>query len=274
MKKIAVGTNLFGHGSRQNFGIQSLLKCKKKFPNFIDLFNLQFANEKDLREQEGFTTLKCLKKTSKDICNGDRGLPIVKEMFDSLANLNYDYFCFINSDIIVSTKFFEELLQNQGFNAYVGSRLAIEGDNIKDLNFEIKINDPASIVKNSHYQVSGFDAFTINSKWWKKNHNLFPEYVYAVVYWDTHYATTFLKNTNTYMQNKKPTLFHIIHKDVSSDQCTEFTHNQNIFYVKHREDFDRWHYYFFNVLIKRGVDKNYVYPLPNELELEKIFFKK
>jgi hypothetical protein len=273
MSKIAVGTNLFGYSSRQEFGIQSLLKCKEKMPDQIDLFNLQFKNEKDLREQEGFTTLKCLEKTSKDVCNGDRGLPIIREMFDCLADLNYDYFCFINSDIIVSLNFFKELENNKGYDAYIGSRLAIEGENIKDLNFEIRLNDSTSPVKNSHYQVSGFDTFTINTKWWRKNCNLFPEYVYAVVYWDTHYATLLLKNGNTFMQNKKPTIFHIIHEDASSAQCTEFNYNQNTFYNNHREDFDRWHYYFFNVLVKRGVEQNYLHPFKNELELEKQYFK-
>jgi len=60
MSKIAVGTNLFGNGKRQDFGIQSLLKCKSKFANEIDLYNIQFANGKDLREQEGLATLKSL----------------------------------------------------------------------------------------------------------------------------------------------------------------------------------------------------------------------
>ena len=273
ISKIAVGTNLFGYGKRQEFGIESLLKCKEKMPDQIDLFNLQFKNEKDLREQEGFTTLKCLEKTSKEVCNGDRGLPITREMFDKLADLGYEYFCFINSDIIVTPNFFKEIENNKNYDAYISSRLAIEGDNVKDLNFEIKLNDPTSLVKNSHYQVSGFDTFTINTMWWKKNHNLFPEYVYAVVYWDTHYATILLKNGNTFMQNKKPTIFHIIHEDASSAQCTEFTYNQSTFYNHYREDFDRWHRYFFNVLIKRGVEQNYLYPHKNELELEKIYFK-
>ena len=75
------------------------------------------------------------------------------------------------------------------------------------------------------------------------------------------------------MQNKKPTLFHIIHEDASSAQCSEFTYNQSTFYNNYREDFNRWHYYFFNVLVKRGVEQNYLHPFKNELELEKQYFK-
>lgn len=270
--KIAVGTNLFGDNFAQTLALQSLVKCKELFPDTIDLFNIQFEDGKDLTENVNFTTLRSLKRTSQDVCNGKRQLPIVRDMFDSLADLGYDYFCFINSDIIVSKHFFEEILANEK-EVYIASRLAIKGDNVKDLNFQIEINQPNSLVKNSHYQVSGFDAFTIKTEWWKKNRTLFPEYVYAVVYWDTHYATLLMKNADTYMQNKHPTIFHIIHEDRSSAQCEEFVFNQSTFYTKYRNDFNLWHAYFFNVLVKRGVENNFVYPLFNELELEKQYFK-
>jgi hypothetical protein len=272
MSKIAVATNIFGKCKRQSLGIQSLLRCKSKLGDKIDLFNLQFENEKDLTEHEGLTTLKCLKKTSRDVCNGSRELPIVREMFDCLAELGYEYFCFINSDIIVTPKFFNEILERD-HEAYIASRLAIEGD-ITDLNFSIKINDTSGKIVNSHYQVSGFDGFTIKSSWWKENRLLFPEYVYAVVYWDTHYATLLLKNANTYMQNKVPTIFHIIHEDKSSSQCVEFNYNQDTFSKKYPDDFQLWHNFLFQVLLKRGIHVNYVYPLPKEVELQHLYFKK
>lgn len=271
--KIAVGTNLFGNSQRQEFGVQSLLKCKAKLTDQIDLYNVQFENGKDLKEQEGFTTLKALKKTSKDVCSGKRELPIIHEMFNVLSELDYDYFCFINSDIIVTPNFFQEIFDNPSKDAYIGSRLAIEGENIKNLNFEIKLNDSSSSIKNSHYQVSGFDTFAINSKWWRNNKQKFPEYVYAVVYWDTHYATLLLKNGDTYMQNKFPTIFHIIHEDASSQKCIEFDYNQGTFYNNYREDFDLWHKYFFEVLVKRGAHNNFLYPHKNEIELEQKYFK-
>ena len=271
MFKIAVATNLFGTCSRQNLGIQSLLKCKEIMGDKIDLFNLQFENNKDLTEHEGITTLKCLKKTSKDVCSGNRELPILREMFDCLSDLGYDYFCFINSDIIVTPKFFKEIIENE-HEAYIASRLAIEG-NITDLNFSININSNIGPVKNSHYQVSGFDGFTIKTSWWQKNRLLFPEYIYAVVYWDTHYATLLLKHADTYMQNKKPTLFHIIHEDKSSAQCEEFKYNENTFAKSYPDDFNLWHRFLFQVLLQRGIQNNYVYPIENEIKLQQLYFK-
>ena len=271
-KKIAVGTNLFGSNKAQDLALQSLIKCKQKYPDNIDLYNIQFENGKDLTEHSEFKTLRCLKRTSKDVCNGTRELPIVRDMFDGLAELEYDYFCYINSDIMVSQNFFKEIFEND-HTAYIGSRLAIEGE-INDLTFSIKLNDPmSSPVKNSHYQVSGFDTFTIKTDWWKRNRNLFPEYVYAVVYWDTHYATLLLKNADTYMQNKTPTLFHIIHEDRSSAQCPEFTYNQSTFAEKHNQDFIDWHKYFFEVLVRRGEHNNFLYPAVNEVELQRLYFK-
>ena len=273
MSKIAVATNLFGNTCpRQSLGTESLIKCKKILNDKIDIFNLQFENGKDLTEHDQLTTLMCLKKTSKDVCNGSRELPILREMFDELANLGYEYFCFINSDIIVTPAFFKEILENK-HEAYIASRLAIEGD-ITNLNFSIPLNNPTSPVRNSHYQVSGFDGFTIKTEWWKKNRLLFPEYVYAVVYWDTHYATLLLQNADTYMQNKVPTIFHIIHEDKSSAQCTEFVYNQDLFSKNYPEDFKLWHRFLFEVLLKRGVVNNYVYPLKNEVELQQLYFKK
>ena len=271
MSKIAVATNLFGTCPRQSLGIQSLIKCKESLGDSIDIFNIQFANGKDLTEHEGLTTLRCLKQTSKDVCSGGRELPIVREMFDCLADLGYDYFCFINSDIIVTPKFFKEIFENK-HEAYIASRLAIEGD-INDLNFSITINSDKGSVRNSHYQVSGFDGFTIKSTWWKKNRLLFPEYIFAVVYWDTHYATLLLKNADTYMQNKTPTLFHVIHEDKSSTQCAEFNYNQDTFSKSYPADFNLWHRFLFEVLLKRGVHNNYVYPLKNEVKLQQLYFK-
>lgn len=268
--KIAVGTNLFGKCFRQTLGSDSLIKCKAKFRDQIDLFNLQFEDGRDLTEKEGFTTLKCLKRTSKKALGGDKHLPIVRDMFDELAALGYEYFCFINSDIIVSYKFFQEIFA-ESHEAYIGSRLAIEGD-IKDLNFELKLNDETASVKNSHYQVSGFDTFTIKTDWWKTNRLLFPEYVYAVVYWDTHYATILLSNADTMMQNKFPTLFHIIHEDKSSAKIKEYYYNENMFSKNYAEDFSKWHRYFFNVLVKRP-GSNFLTPHANELELQQLFFK-
>ena len=268
--KIAVGTNIFGDCNRQSLGIKSLLKCKSKFSDKIDLFNLQFEDGRDLKEVEGLKTLHCLKHTSKNTIGGDKHLPMVREMFDTLAVLGYDYFCLVNSDIIVSYKFFEEIFEKE-HDAYVGSRLAIEGD-ITDINLNFQLNDETSPVRNSHYQVSGFDAFTIKTEWWNKNRKIFPNYVYAVVYWDTHYATLLLKNADTKMQNKFPTLFHIIHEDKSSNKIKEFYHNENIFSKEYSSDFQRWHNYFFNVLVKRP-GKNFVTPHSNELELQKIYFK-
>lgn len=271
MFKIAVATNLFGTCPRQSLGIQSLLKCKEIIGDRIDLFNIQFEDGRDLTEYDGLTTLKCLKKTSKDVCNGSRKLPIIREMFDCLADLGYDYFCFINSDILVTPKFFNEIFENI-HEAYVASRLAIEG-NITNLSFSIQINSNEGDVKNSHYQVSGFDGFTIKSSWWQENRLLFPEYIFAVVYWDTHYATLLLKNADTYMQNKIPTLFHIIHEDKSSTKCEEFIHNEDTFSKRYSEDFNLWHRFLFEVLLKRGVHNNYVYPINKEIELQQLYFK-
>ena len=94
MKKIALGLNIFGRSNRTDLALSSMVDLKKQFPN-IDLFNLQFADSSIKGRLHGlFSTLPCLEETNHDYIQGTskRTIPMLKELFDSLANLNYEYF--------------------------------------------------------------------------------------------------------------------------------------------------------------------------------------
>ena len=127
MKKIALGLNIFGKSNRTDLALASMVNLKKQFTN-IDLYNLQFVDQTiSGRLHDDFTTFRCLKETSKDYISGEskRTIPMLKELFDSLASLDYEYFCFTNNDIIISDRYFK-FVDFTDYDTYPTSRLAIE----------------------------------------------------------------------------------------------------------------------------------------------------
>lgn len=262
-KKIAFGLNLFGRTKRVDLAIESYLKIKQKYPNNIDLYNIQFKDTAIKgRDHTAFKPLRTMNKSSKDYIVGEskRTIPMLRELFDSLAALDYEYFCFTNDDIILSDRYFSFVF-NTNYDCYPASRLAIH-----DIN---SLNDP---ITNEHYQVAGFDTFCIRTNWWKKNRDKFPNYILGTPPWDVHYATLCMKYGNSTLCNKwPPPSFHIIHGDEAHNDSPELRYNNSLFWQPYKFDSDMWHNYLFTVLLRREGD-NYCTPFPNEEELEKQFF--
>ena len=265
MKKIAIGLNLFGTSPRTDMCIESLIRAKNKYPDNIDLYNVQFVDESiKHRLHPSFKLIRVLKETNHDYITrpSKRTIPMLKEIFDELANLNYEYFCFVNDDIIVSDRYFKFILETD-YDTYPASRLAIEP--IKTLNDEII---------GSHFQVSGFDAFCIRTEWWLKNRDRFPTYILGTPPWDIHYATLCMKDSNgksTICNKWPPPLFHLIHGDDAHLPSPELDYNNGVFWKPYKFDSDMWHNYLFKILLRRP-GANYQQHHDNELELEKVFF--
>lgn len=262
--KIAFGVNLFGNNIRNDLAIQSFLKIKKKYSN-IDLYNIQFKDTSiNFRDSKEFSILRCLDKSSKNYITGasKKVLPMTKDCFDGLADLNYDYFIFTNDDIIVSDRYINFIL-NSNYDCYPASRLAISPiESLNDI-----------VVADNHYQVAGFDTFCIKTSWWKKYRDSFPNYVLGHPVWDVHYATLCMKLGNSTLCNKwPPPTFHQIHdSDWKNTPCPETEYNYNLFWKPFKFDSDMWHNYLFHILLKRP-GTNYCQPHNNELELEKKYF--
>ena len=265
--KIAIGFNLHHPlNKRVELSQKSLLKLKNQFD--ITLINLDFVGSENKSENKNIVFLPNLKDSSENYTNGsNRNLPMVHDMLNVLCNYseknNIDLFIFVNSDIIVSDRFIKHIL-NTNFDTYCAARLAI-GD-IENLD-----ETPKQI---SHYQVAGFDAYGVKTKWWKKHGNLFPKYIYAISGWDVHYATIMKKIGNCDFCNKwPPMIFHIMHDEISSHQSPELDYNKNLLWHINKKDCDIWHKYLFDVLLRRE-GENYWTPFENELELEEKYFKR
>ena len=261
--KIALGVNLFGKSVRTNLCIESLLAVKNKYSDVVDLYNLQFEDKtKTGREHEGFTTLHVLKTSNQTyVPDSTRTIPIMQELFDRLADLNYDYFIFTNDDIIVSDRFVAFMLETD-YDCYPASRLAIE-----------PITTLSQTISGDHYQVAGFDTFGIRTSWWTKNREHFPPYILGHPCWDVHYATLCMRHGNSTLCNKwPPPTFHIKHGDGSQYSTGDQEFNNSLYWKPCVYDVDMWHHYLFNVLLFRGGGAGYWTPFKNELELEKKCF--
>ena len=261
-KKIAFGVNLFGKSIRTDLCIQSLVKIKENYPGIVDLYNIQFEDRSIVgREHPAFKTLYVLKESNKTyVSNTDRTIPIMREFFDKLAELDYTYFGFTNDDIIISDRLIKFHLETD-YDTLPVSRLAI--DPISTL------SDP---ITGDHYQVAGFDAFIIKSDWWKKNSKKFPNYILGHPCWDVHYATLCMRHGHSKLCNDwPPPSFHIKHGGGEQYSTPDHDYNNSLYWKPCKFDVDMWHNYLFNVLLVRP-GLNYWQPHPNEAELEKQYF--
>lgn len=261
-KKIALGVNLFGKSIRTDLCIESLLRVKSKYPDTVDLYNIQFKDRgKGGLDHSEFKSLHVLEESNRDyVTDTKRTIPMMRELFDKLSDLDYDYFAFTNDDIIVSDRLIKTFLDTD-YDSWSVSRLAIE-----------PISSLEENIVGDHYQVAGFDANIVRTSWWKKHNKEFPNYVLGHPCWDVHYATLFMRHGNSTLCNKwPPHIFHIKHGDDSHYSSPERDYNYGLYWKPSKFDVDMWHNYLFNVLLKRpGV--NYWQPHDNEIELEKKYF--
>jgi len=91
-KRIAFGVNLFGSSIRTDLSIESYLKIKKKYPDNVDLFNVQFIDESvKYRAHPEFKLLRALEQSNQDYIKSPskKTIPMSQEVMDRLSELNY-----------------------------------------------------------------------------------------------------------------------------------------------------------------------------------------
>lgn len=281
--KISIGINGYKDykqlKKREQLCIDSLCKLKNKIPN-INLYNICFTDENIV--YDNFVTLNTLTQKSNNIIreyyskegreneyslykeqieNNTKELPIIKEIFDVLANTDCDYFIFLNNDIILSDRIFKEITTE--YECYTVSRVNI--NEIKNLN---------EIPELLEYCVHGFDAFIIKKQTWFDIRNNFENFILGRFYWDTFTATLlnlFCKCKN--LNKLPPVCFHVEHPNVSAQDTIENKFCEQLFKGKDIINY-MWFNYVYNVLFKRqsaGQCKWY-HPLQDEEKIEKHYF--
>jgi len=243
--------------------VESLRKIKKQFNN-VDLVSLIFEDENIILND--FENLNILKQHSKTIFpNFKKKLPFVNEIFDIAANLNYDYFIFINNDIIVSDRFIKQIINEPSYETFVASKLHFRKlDSLNDSS-----SDPGAI------SVHGFDGFAVKSSWWLQKRDIFQKFFLGKPYWDTYFFTMCYLHSKCKVLNKPPlSIFHVAHDSdaMNNDELTEFNTKsfQKTDYVGRT-----WFTYVYKVLLKRSSHNGieWYMPFENEEELEKAYLK-
>jgi hypothetical protein len=254
--KIAIGINIFKSYKRQDLCIKVLKKLKSKYKE-IDLYNITFPNEKNL--DCDFIHLPILKTKAKDVVSNSKSeKPISKEFFDILSNQNCDYFIFLNSDILLSPKFID-LILNQEYETYCVSRhdtLPIESID-KIIPFRIEI--------------AGFDVWAVKNKWWKENNTLFKSYIYAEHLWDVDFSLNMFNHSLCLLCNKNFYAAHEKHELNWNETSLEAKYNS--FLWQETPYHKKWHEFIFSNLVKRKPYGQFLEPLPNEKELEQKYLK-
>lgn len=264
--KIVIGINTFKSKSdfniREKMCIDSLHKLKSIYQDKIELVNLTFTDES--YELPMFVNKHCLQQIPKNIT--EKKIPFINEIFDHLAEIDADYFLFINNDIIVSNRYIKAIQNNPEYDCFPASKLHFTKlDSIDDDN-----SIPESL------SVHGFDGFAIKSSWWKQNKDKFKPMLLSRAYWDTYFYVKCHIYGKSLTLNKPPAvIFHLDHESTSMEGEPGNTYNEKNFI----EDTDnlpqRWFPYVQNILLKRPTYNNILWytPLSNEEEYEKKYLK-
>jgi len=242
----------------------SLERVADKHDN-VSLFNIQQLNQKEYIVDVNYETI---------YDQGDAGhnsvkdsasrMPMVKGFFNALADTDCDYFVFLNSDIILTSKVVR-LIQDYDYDSISVSRLAIHDiDSIDD-----------SEIKHGHFQVAGFDVWAVKKDWWLENVHKFPDYVYAVSAWDVDYSSRMMVLGNSLFDTEfPPGCYHIMHDEKSHDDTPDRKHNVKLFWKDWNSLCDAWHGYFYEMLEERKkLCPNYTKVGPNEQAIIDKHFK-
>jgi hypothetical protein len=262
--KISIGTNIFGKNERQTLGLETQIKLKLLFPDVVNLYALQRYKEEEIPAE--FNRIN-LERDSRDfVYNGKKTAPCVKDIFDKLAETNCDYFVYTNSDILMSKRFIEYIIEGDGmYTGYACSRMDIHP--IKSL------SEP---LRPFRYEIAGQDTFVIKKEWYLKNRHLIKDYIIGSIWYDTA-LTTILKvyGQNDSIVNDYPVqIAHIHHGWGSGLPSPENDYNTKLYESENEIVRESWAWYYHNILIKRQDGYNMITLYPNEKQIEKEHFDK
>lgn len=265
--KIALGTNLFGNYQRQELAKESYRRLASKYPN-VHIYDIQFKDEIDTYEiSEGFITSFKLNRSSRDVIPGhEKKLPFVNDIFQVLADTDHDYFVFSNSDVMLSNRIIDFILEKEP-TAFPGSRLDVRP--IKN------IDEPMIPVR---WEIGGFDIFAMKTDWYRQHYWLFEDFLLGCCWWDHHFAGLLkIFGNNDPIANKNPAFgLHVHHGWGSGVENPGNKFNADNFNNSKFNQFRHvWDDYFAQILkVRRTPDFLFLNEYENEAETEREFFQK
>lgn len=224
--KILLGTNTFGEYHRQTVAMDSLRYLKEKFPDIVELIDVQFKDEqKKFTKNKDFDTVFELSTSSLNwVKGGERKFPIIQDIiriiYENAKKSKCDYFIYTNSDVIIMPNLIHYINENRP-TSMACSRL-----DIKDIpSFQSVLDQQVSPVR---YEIAGFDTFVFKLDWYEKHEEQLQQGVYFMgkPLWDVILAGKMkILGDNTPLGNNYPPFcFHIHHGiDSVTTECPEKT---------------------------------------------------
>lgn len=213
MKNIAFITNVYGDNWRQNIALESIHRTIEDKKN-IKCFLIQFKDE-CVSNKHNFEIIPDLKRSSLDYFNTSKKLPFINDIFEIGSNLDFDYFVFINSDIIIDYKILNYiLLENPEAIAFSRGEASINSN----WNFDSPLNI-------SRISVAGFDAFVFENNWYQKNKKLFKDMYLGRPVFDNCYSSLMTLFSKNILNNRDCFIYHPIHDLFSNENDDMYNHN-------------------------------------------------
>lgn len=273
--KILIGSNTYGRYHRQGIAVDSWKYLAEQY-DFVDVVNVQFNDNTTILEQahkvrvHDLNTIYALNRSSLDVTGCTKKLPYVNDILNCLSSLDYDYFIYVNSDIILNKNLIKHITKNKP-EAFACSRMDIDNvDNFQDI---IDRN-----IRPHRTEIAGFDVFVFKNDWFKQNMSLFRDYFMAQPLWDQVYATAMrVFGGDPYGNQNPPYCFHISHPISWGDKdAPERSFNQKSLDSSHLDSllwrmFDK---YLTGVLMKRQPPGVFIQPVKDENAIEREYFRK
>lgn len=271
---IIIGTNTYGNYHRQTIATESWNDLKIKFPNIVDIVDIQFKDEEDIFENHYNLNVKFdLERSSLDLFpDSQKKLPFVNDIIKHISKYTEnedDYFIFTNSDVVINSNLIKYIIDNKP-ECFACSRLDIENiSSFQNLKNEIKI---------VRWEIAGFDTFIFKKSWYMKWSYMFNDYLLGKPEFDHVYAFIMKAyGDNTPFGNHYPPFcFHIHHGLASvTTECPELHYNRK---VLKENSFDTMaarimFYHLKYNLIKRKPWGAFLEPEKAEKQFEYNFFK-
>jgi hypothetical protein len=162
-----------------------------------DIVNVQFRDRP--HEHPGVETLARLRRDS-NLLVGRTGprKPLMVDLFDALAHEAVararPYFCFTNTDILISQPAIDWILQSAK-EAYIFSRR----------NFDGTTGAPTTI------EFAGYDVYAIRPAWWFRHRHRFRPYIAGEGIWDEVYTTILMCHSEAAIENRLSLVRHEAH---------------------------------------------------------------
>jgi len=262
--KIIIGTNIFGKSLKQDLALQTYATLKKKYSGIVDVYAFQFEDD-TVEVPDGIVVSKSLKRSSQDfVIGGKKKAPLIRDLYDSCAEKNTDYFIFTNSDVMISNRLIDYILTEK-YIAFGCSRMDIR---------PIKSLDESMIPY--RYEVAGFDTFVMKNDWYLKNRNLIKDYFLGSIWYDTA-MTTILKlygQNDPFVNDYPVKCLHPHHGWGSGTPNPENDWNTKLYNTENKDVMDSWGWFYHNVLTKRTPSFYFFDLLPDEKKIEKEHFDK